>query len=776
MKFGMGQRATRVEDARFLNGHGRYTDDHNLPHQLYAYILRSPFAHAGILSIDIAAAEEMPGVQLILTGQDVAGEDFGNLPCIAGNLVPLVRPDGKPMFEPPRPLLAKDRVFFTGDYVALVIADTLAQARDAAESIDVEYDEFAALTATEKATDATSPKLWPDCERNISFTISQGDKTKVKGAIAAADHVTTIKIPVSRIVQNPMEPRAALGDYDPGRDAYTLICGVQNPHDIRQLMADEVFHIPASNLRVVSPDMGGAFGMRSNIFPEMALVLWAAKKVGRPVKWTSDRGEGFLSDDQGRDMVLEVTLALSKDGEFQALHLNNIANMGAYLSIFGPFPAFGNMGGLAGVYRTPAISADITGVITNTTPVGPYRGAGRPEAIMAIECAIDHAATELGIDRVEIRRRNMIANDQMPYQTGHSYLYDCGRFEQNLDDVIVRADVEGFTNRRQISASNGRLRGLGIVNAIEQSAGLFDEGAEIRFDANGHATLLMGTHSHGQGHETVFRQIVADRLGLDFERIHFVQGDTDAVSHGHGTFGSRSLGLGGSAIHKTAEAIIEKGITIAAHVLETAEQDIEFSAGRFSVSGTDKALSLDDVSRIALNPSARPMDMQAGLRAFTTFSPVGPTFPNASHVCEVEIDPDTGQVVIDRYAVVCDVGTVINPLLLEGQVHGGVVQGLGQILLEEMVWDRDTGQPVTGSFMDYAMPRADNIPSIDVATNDVPTSKNPLGAKGAGESGTVGAMPCLYNAIADALAIEGATMVSMPASPEKIWRSIAEAR
>jgi carbon-monoxide dehydrogenase large subunit len=516
--------------------------------------------------------------------------------------------------------------------------------------------------------------------------------------------------------------------------------------------------------------------MRSNIFPEIALVLWAAKKTGHPVKWTGDRSEAFLCDDQGRDMLLEVTLALSKDGEFQALHLNNVANMGAYLSVFGPFPAFGNMGGLAGVYRTPAISADITGVITNTAPVGPYRGAGRPEAIMAIECAIDQAAMELGIDRIDLRRRNMIASDQMPYQTGHSYMYDCGRFEENLDKVLARADVEGFAGRRQSSAAKGRLRGLGVVNAIEQSAGLFDEGAEIRFDANGHATLFMGTHSHGQGHETVFRQIIAERLGLDFERIHFVQGDTDTVSHGHGTFGSRSLGLGGSAIHKTADAIIKMGIAIAAHVFETAEQDIEFSPGHFAVSGTDKKLSLEEISRIAMDPSARPAEMAAGLRAFTTFTPVGPTFPNASHVCEVEIDPETGRVSIERYAVVCDVGTVINPLLLEGQVHGGVAQGLGQILLEEMVWDTATSQPITGSFMDYAMPRADNIPPIKVATNEVPTAKNPLGAKGAGESGTVGAMPCLHNAIADALTTVGAKMVSMPVSPEKIWRAIAGTR
>ena len=772
MKFGVGQRASRVEDRRLLRGQGAYTDDHNLPGQLHAVILHSPLAAARIAAIDIEPAVKMPGVQAIFTGADVAADGLGSLPCIAGRLLPLNRPDGQPMYEPPRPLLVRDQVRFVGDYVAMVIADSVAEARDAVEMIAVDYDELPALIRTDHAIDAHAPTVWPDCAGNVAFEIAMGDHEKVAAAIAGADHLVRQQIRVSRIAQNPMEPRAALGQYDPGLDRYTLISGTQNPHDMRQMLADEVLRIPETSLRVVSPDMGGAFGMRSNVFPELALVLWAARKTGRPVKWTGDRSEAFLTDDHGRDMVMEVELALSRDGDFQALRLTNVANMGAYLSVFGPFPAFGNMGGLAGTYRTPAIAVKVKGVFSHTTPIGPYRGAGRPEAIMAIETTIDQAARALGFERTELRRRNMIGAAEMPFQTGLTYLYDCGDFQQNFDTVAETGDVDGFAGRRAQSEAAGKLRGLGLINSIEQSAGLFDEGAEIRFDGKGHATLAVGTHSHGQGHETVFRQLLAEKLGLDFEAIHFVQGDTDKVHHGHGTFGSRSAVLGGGAIYRCADLIIEQGRKIAAHHLETAEDDIEFAAGAFSVAGTDRHLALAEVAALALNPAARPADMDAGLRATASFTPSAPTFPNASHAVEVEIDPDTGTIDIARYSVACDVGRVLNPLLLEGQVHGGIVQGIGQILCEDMHFDTDTGQPVTGSFMDYAMPRADQVPSFAVRTQEVLTARNPLGVKGAGEAGTVGAMPALSNAIADALASAGARMPPMPATPETIWRAL----
>ncbi len=773
MKFGMGQRAIRVEDARFLTGRGRYTDDINLPDQLYGYVLRSPYANAKIGGIDKDAAQNSPGVHAIYTGADAATAGFGTLPCLATSMVPLSRPDGSPIHVPPRAILAKYQVAFAGDYVAFVVADSLAQAKDAAELIDVDYDELPTNTDTARALEG--PAVWADCPDNICFRIEMGDMAAVNAAFENAAHIVNTEIPVSRIAQNPMEPRAALGDYDRQADRYILYSGNQNPHDLRQLLCDHVFKIPSTDMRVVSPDMGGAFGMRSNTFPELALVMWAAKELGRPVKWVSDRSEAFLSDDHGRDMRLSVELALSADGMFDAIRLRNVANMGAYLSVFGPFPAFGNMGGLAGVYRTPHIAADVTGVFTNTTPIGPYRGAGRPEAILAIERAIDVAARQLDIDRVELRRRNMIAPEDMPFQTGLTYLYDCGAFERNMDAAMAQADYAGYAARRSESEARGRIRGLGVVNAIEQSAGLFDEGAELRFDAAGRATLMMGTHSHGQGHETVFRQLLADKLGLEFEQIRFQQGDTDVVSHGHGTFGSRSAVLGGSALVRASEMIVEQGTSIAAHVLEAATEDIEFEDGSFQVAGTDKAMSLADVAAAALNPAVRPPGMDAGLRAFATFTPPGPTFPNACHVCEVELDPETGKIETERYHVVCDVGNALNPLIVEGQIHGGVVQGIGQILVEEMRWDDDTGQLITGSLMDYALPRADLLPDLRVTLDGVPTGRNALGVKGAGEAGTVGGMPSLTNAVADALAQAGADMVDMPATSEKIWRALRRA-
>ncbi|MDP6563269.1 MAG: xanthine dehydrogenase family protein molybdopterin-binding subunit [Alphaproteobacteria bacterium] len=772
MKFGLGQSAPRVEDQRFLRGGGRYTDDIDLAGQAYAQILRSPHAHARIRSIDVAAARAAPGVLAVWTGADVAADGLGDMPCLAANLVPLARPDGAPIFQPPRPALVRDKVAFVGDYVALVVAESRSQARDAAELIEVDYEELPQNVHTAAASDG-APGVWDDCPDNICFRLEMGDGTAVEAAFAAADHVTRLELPMPRVAVNAMEPRAALGAHDPYEDRYTLYSGNQFPHDMRAWMAEAVLGVPESHLRIVSPDMGGSFGLRANIFPELPLVLWAAKKLGRPVKWTNERSDGIL-DEQARDFIMTVELALDGDGRFLALRVRNLANLGAYLSNFGPLPAFGNLGGVAGPYLTPAIHAEVLGVFTNTSPTGPYRGAGRPEATSAIEQAIDLAARELGIDRVALRRRNIIPPDAMPYQTALTYNYDCGEFERNMDRALELADAAGFEARRSEARAAGRLRGLGLANSVEQAGGMFDEGSEIRFDRQGNATILMGTHSHGQGHETVFRQLLSDQLGLDFEAMRYVQGDTDLVPYGHGTGGSRVAALGGSAVLAAAGKIIDKGRLIAAHSLEVPEVDIEFADGCFTVVGTDRSLSLQQIAAMAFDPARLPEGMDSGLSGFATFKAPGPTFPNACHIAEVEIDPETGMVRILRYVSVDDVGTVMNPALLKGQLHGGIVQGAGQILGERVLWD-DGGQVLTGSFMDYQMPRADEMPLFEIESNPVPSPRNPLGIKGAGEAGTVGAVACLTSAVLDALAPLGIRELEMPATPERVWRAIREA-
>ena len=775
MKFGIGQSVARIEDHRLLRGRGRYTDDINLPDQLHGCIVRSPHPHARIAGIDAALALAAPGVVAVFTGADVEADGLGTLPSLVRGAASLSRPDGSPSFEPERFALQPRKVAFVGDCVAFVVADSAARARDAAELVDVEYEPLPVVTSAETALVEGAPAVWEDCSDNICYRIRLGDAQAVEAAIAEAAHVTRVRLPISRVCMNPMEPRAALGSHDPSDGRYTLHTGSQNVHAMREWIARDVLGVPESQLRVVSPDMGGSFGLRSTVFPEMALVLWAARKLGRPVKWTGDRTEAHLADDHARDQVMDIELALDAGGRFLALRAHVVAAMGAYLSFFGPFPPFINLGGLAGVYRTPAICADVQAVFTNTTPTAPYRGAGRPEAALGIEHAIDCAARELGIDRVELRRRNLIPPQEMPFQTGLSYRYDCGEFERNMDEALAAIDADGFASRRAASEAAGRLRGLGIANTIEQSAGVSDEWATIGLDPTGSATVSVGTHSHGQGHETVFRQLVAERLGLDFERIRVVQGDTDQVPYGGGTGGSRVAVLGGSAIARALDRIVERGRRLAAHSLECAAGDVEFVEGRFRISGTDRSIGLEEVVRIAFSPALRPPDEEGGLYASSVFTPSGPTFPTGCHTCEVEIDPETGVIEMQRYCVVEDVGTVLNPMLLRGQLQGGIVQGFGQIVLERFVLD-ENGQPLTGSFMDYAMPRADEAPFAEIALRPVPTALNPLGAKGAGEAGTVGGMPCVMSAILDALGSVGAGRFEMPATPERMWRAIREAR
>ena len=775
MKFGIGQSVRREEDRRLLLGGGRYTDDINLPGQAYAYILRSPVAHAHIARLDTGAAMEAPGVLAVLTSAELTADGIGAIPCLASQILPLKRADGSDIYVPPHPPLAGDIVRTIGDGIVMVVAETQNQARDAAELIEIDYEDLPAVVSVTEAAGKDAPSVWPDCPDNVSFVFAAGDTEAVDAGFAKADHVTRLDYAITRLAAAPMEPRAALGHYDRFEERYTLYSGLQNPHDIQRFLAEDVLKIPQTRLRVVSPDMGGAFGVRGTIHPELPLVLWASRRVGRPVKWIEDRSEAFLSDEHARDSTWIVELALDKQGTFLALRARTLAAMGAYLSFFGPFPAVANIGGLAGVYRTPAVSIEVAGLFTNTPPVAPYRGAGRPEATYAIERAIDKAAREMGIDRIELRRRNMIAPEQMPFQTGLTFTYDCGAFERNMNAALDVADHAGFDKRREEARTRGRLRGIGIANAIEQSAGGFEEYAQMRFDSGGNATLYVGTHNHWQGHETVFKQLIADRLGLDFASIRIVQGDTDLVAFGHGTFGSRSSGLGGAAIGAVSDKIVEKCMAIASHKFEAASADIEFVDGEFRITGTDRAIAFKEVARAAFVRANLPPGIEPGLMADSVFVPPAPTFPNGCHVAEVEIDPQTGITTIERYSVVDDVGTVMNPMLLKGQIQGGVVQGIGQVMMEEVVFEPESGQLLSGSFLDYCMPRADDLPPIEVSSNPVPTKINPLGIKGAGEAGCVGALPCLMNAILDALEPLGIHDLAMPATPERVWQAIRDA-
>ena len=770
VKFGIGQGVPRWEDPRLLRGGGRYSDDLNCFGQAHGHVLRSPHAHARIISIDTNAAKTAPGVLAVYTGDDIAAAGLGDIPCA----VPRQKPDGSAMFTPPHPALKRDRVRLVGDYVAFVVAETADLARDAAEMIEIDYAPLQSVTATMDAVADGAPAVWDECPDNVCFVFEIGDKDAVETAFDKADHITQLDFDVNRIAITPMEPRACIGEYDKYDERYTLRSGSQGPHGMRQSIAQPILRVPENRLRVISEDMGGAFGMRSGPYCEYILCLFAAKALDRPVKWTGDRTESFMSDDQARDNVSTAELALDADGRFLGFRVSTIANLGAYLTLLGPHSSTNNLGSLAGPYTTPAIYTHVTGVFTNTNSVGPYRGAGRPEAAYAIERTIDTAAAEMGIDPAEIRRRNYIAPAAMPYKTGLLFTYDSGEFEANMEGAMTIVDYAGFTSRRDKAERRGKLRGIGISNVIEQSAGGPPEWAQVQFDPSGAVSLVMGTHNHGQGHETIFRQILADKLGIEFEQVQLQQGDSDSVIAGTGTFGSRTSGVGGASILLAADRVIDKCRKVAAHKLEVAEEDIEFDDGVFTVAGTDRTMNLIDAAKAVQNFMTAPPGMEVGLSEWAAWSPPAPTFPNGCHICEVEIDRDTGVLDIVRYAAVDDVGTVINPLLMIGQLHGGIVQGVGQATLENVVWDRDSGQLVSGSFMDYTMPRADDLPSFEMEINEVPTPTNPMGVKGAGEAGCVGALPAVMNAIVDALRPLGITTLDMPATPERVWRAMHE--
>jgi aerobic carbon-monoxide dehydrogenase large subunit len=773
LKFGIGQPLRRFEDRRLLTGNGCFQDDVAVPRQAYAVFVRSPHAHAAIGAVDTAAARAAPGVLAVYTGIDYRNDGL----AMPKATMPRKKADGSPMFAPQRPALVVDRVRYVGDPVAMVIAEGVEMARDAAECVAVDYRPLPAATAVTEAARPGAPRLWDENPDNISHTFERGDRQATEAAFARAARVVARRYVVSRVHAQYMEPRGALGVYDAAEDRYTLYADVNYPHRVRNMLANMVFRVPESQVRVICRDVGGGFGAKGWQYVEHRLVLWAARKLGRAVKWRCDRSETLLADEHGRDNVGTIELAFDAGGRILGLRLHMLANIGAYVgSDRQLLTPFGQIGTVIGVYDIPAAHVRIDAVLSNTSPTAPYRGAGRPEATYLIERALDAAAAELGIDPIALRRRNIIRPEAMPFRSPLGPIYDCGAFEKNMDMAIAAADYAGFAARREAAKRRGRLRGVGLANAIEQAAGPVPEYAEVRFQPSGSALLLMGTKTHGQGHETVFKQILHEKLQIDLDKVVFIDGDTDRVAFGMGSNGSRSMVAGGGALSLAADKVIEKGRRLAAHLMETAVADIEFADGRFTVAGTDRALPLQEVARAAFQPARLPAGMEPGLIEHATWVPAQATYPNGCHLCEVEIDRETGAVELVSYVVVDDVGTVINPLTLHGQIHGGVAQGVGQILMEEVAYEAGSGQLLTASFMDYAMPRADTMCGIAVGSNPVPTKTNPLGAKGAGEAGTVGALPAVMLAVMNALAPLGVSELDMPATSARVWQAIRRAR
>jgi len=773
----IGQPLKRREDARFLTGAGQYTDDVVLPGQTYAVFVRSPYAHARIRSIKTDAAKAAPGVLAIFTGADLADAKVGGLPC--GWLIH--SQDGSPMKEPPHPVLAQGKVRHVGDQLALVVAETLLQAKDAAELVEVDYEELPAVANLATAAGAASA-VHDDVPGNVCYDWSHGDKAAVDAAFARAAKVTKLEFANNRLVPNAIEPRAANAQYTRHDDSFTLWVANQNPHVERLLMTAFVLGLPESKVRVIAPDVGGGFGSKIFLYPEETALVWASKRVGRPIKWTAERSESFLTDAHGRDHLTTAELAMNEQGDFLAMRVKTTANMGAYLSTFAssvPTILYATL--LAGQYRTPAIHAQVTAVFTNTAPVDAYRGAGRPEATYVVERLVETAARDLGMSPVDIRRRNFIT--EFPYATPVGLTYDTGNYAAHLDRALELADVAGFAARRETSKAGGKLRGLGyscyieacglapsnIAGALGARAGLFEAG-EVRVHPTGTVTVFTGSHSHGQGHETTFAQVVAARLGIPVESVEIVHGDTGRIPFGMGTYGSRSLAVGGTAIVKAVDKVIAKGKKIAAHLLEAADTDIEFENGEFKVAGTDRKIPFGQVALTAYVPHNYPLDkLEPGLNENAFYDPTNFTYPAGSYVCEVEVDPETGRVRVDRFTAVDDFGNIVNPMIVQGQVHGGIAQGLGQAMLEGCRYDLESGQLLTGSYMDYCMPRADDLPNYQVDHTVTPCTHNPLGVKGCGEAGAIGSPPAYINALTDALGVRD---IAMPATPERVWRAV----
>jgi aerobic carbon-monoxide dehydrogenase large subunit len=771
-KFGIGQAVRRVEDRRFLLGQGRYVDDISLPGQCYGVTVLSPHAHARIKRLDVAKAKAAPGVLCVLTGADALAEKLGSF---TAHLMPedFGAPKGHRTFQP---VLIADKVRFVGDRVAFVVAETLTQARDAAELVEVDYEPLPAVVNLEDAAKDDTPKVWEDCPQgNVAFRLMFGNKDATDAAFAKAKHVVKLRVENNRLSPVAMEPRVAIGDYNAADDSYTLYTASQNPHGVRMEMSD-IFHVPENRIRVVAPDVGGGFGLKGNPFPDDALVFWAARRLCRPVKWVATRSESMLTDHCGRETVYYGELALDEHGKILALRARCLFQVGAYF--VGAALAAGafSVRFIPEAYDIQTMHILSQGLFTNTSQSGPYRGAGRPEAAYFTERLIEHAARVIGMDPAEIRRRNLIPPSKLPYATPTLWNYDSGEFERLMDKCIDLSDWKGFAARKKASQKNGKLRGRAVSYYIE-FGGIFNDRMDLRFDPGGTLTILGGTHSHGQGHATVFAQLVHEWLDVPLEDIRYVQGDTAQVPIGRGTYGARSAIVGGNALKAASEAIIAKGKQLAAALMEADAADIEFKDGQYRVVGTDKAITITDVAKAAYAPMGPLTDkFGVGLEASGSFSPDPPSHPNGAHVCELEVDPETGEVTIDRYFVVDDLGRVLNPLIVRGQIHGGVVQGLGQALLEHQVYDRESGQLISGSFMDYGMPRADTMPNVESELEEVPCKTNPLGVKGIGESGTIGAPPTVINALIDALAPLGVDRIDMPATPLRVWETISRAR
>lgn len=770
-KFGVGQSVRRVEDQRFLVGTGRYLDDINLPRQCFGVMVLSTHAHALIRGIDATKAAASDGVLCVLTGADVQADGLGGL-------LPKFMPEdmgGPKGYRTQRPLLVLDRVRCVGDRVAFVVAETLAQARHAAELVEVDYEPLPAVVDVEDAVKAGAPLLHEEWKTNVCCGVMFGNKENTDAAFAKAKHVVSLRVESNRISANSIEPRGAIGDYNAADDTYTLYSSNQDPHSMRKSLAEQVFKQSESKFRVISPDVGGGFGMKADAYPDDGLVLWASRRCGRPVKWIATRSESLQGDTHGRDQVVYGDMALDADGKILGIRAKSMHGFGAYAVSAAVAPLVFSMRFIPSVYDVKAFHGINQGIFTNTSPTGPYRGAGRPEAAYLVERLLDKAAAELGIDRVEIRRRNLIAKNQFPYATQTGFVYDSGDFNGILDRCLALADWSGFEKRKAASLAAGKQRGRAVSFFIEQG-GIFNDRMEIRFSASGTVAILAGTHSHGQGHATVFSQLVADWLGVPMENIRYVQGDTDQVPFGRGTYAARSSMLGGCSLRLAADVIIEKGKKMAARLMEAAPTDIEFKDGKFVVAGTDRSMKMADVAKAFYAPAGLPKEFGLGLDASGSWSAEPPNFPNGCHACEVEVDPRTGVVVIDGYTAVDDVGRALNPMICEGQIHGGIAQGIGQALLESVIYEKESGQLLSGSFSDYAMPRADDMPAFRLELAEIPSTTNPLGVKAVGESGTIGAPPTVINAILDALGPLGVKHIDMPATPHRVWQTIQAAR
>ncbi len=780
----IGKSVKRVEDKRFITGKGHYTDDIVLPGMLHSYIIRSPYAHAKILSVDIAEASSMPGVVAIYTGKDFEG--VNGVPC--GWQINFK--NGDTMKEPPHPLIVADKVRHQGDSVAIVIAKTREQARDAADAVEIEYEELPAVVDARKATESGAPLVHEDAPNNICFDWELGNpKAEVDEAMAAAHHVTTLEFINQRVIPNAIEPRAAIGHFDPTSEKYTLYTTSQNPHLTRLLMCAFVLGIPEHKVRVVAPDVGGGFGSKIFHYIEEALMIWCSQKLGLPVKWTAERSESFITDAHGRDHVTKAEMGFDKDGKIVGLRVNTFANLGAYLSTFAPaVPTWLHGTLLQGLYTTPKIHIDLLGVFTHTTAVDAYRGAGRPEATYLLERLIDTAALEMKMDPADLRLKNFIPAfdgvNQPGYQTQVALQYDSGNYHGVLNRALEMVDYKNFRKEQEAARQKGKLLGIGfstyieacgiapsaVVGALGARAGLY-ESAQVRVQPTGKVSVFSGSHSHGQGHETTFAQVVADKFGIPMEDVEIVHGDSDAVAFGMGTYGSRSLAVGGSAIIKSIDKVIEKGSKIAAHKLEASVDDIEFANGKWTVKGTDKSIGFGDVALTAYVPHDYPEGLEPGMDFSSFYDPANFTYPFGAHIAVVEVDKDTGKVTLKRFIAVDDVGNVINPMIVDGQIHGGIAQGVGQALFEGAIYD-ENGQLTNGSYMDYTMPRADDLPSFEVDRQVTPCPHNPLGVKGAGEAGTIGSTPAVVNAVMDALSPYGVKDIQMPLTSERVWRAM----